>query len=487
MIRVRFAPSPTGLLHIGNARMAVFNWLFAKRHNGVFVLRIEDTDVARSEKRYTTQLIEDLRWLGLSWQEGPDVGGSYAPYLQSERMHIYHDVCKKFITDGLAYRCYCTPEALEERRQIARLSGKPPRYDNRCRALTDKQIQAFEASQSPYTIRFKVPDEQIVFEDLIRGTCRFDMSLAGDFVIMRSDATPSFHLAVAVDDTLMDITHVIRGEDHLSNTPCHLLLFHALKQKPPQFAHLSLTMGADRSLLSKRHGASSISEYRKMGYLPEALLNYMMLLGWAPKDKKEKFNVDEVVDTFDISSMSKSSAIFDQQKLDWISGQYMREADIERLADLAIPYLQAAGFVSPDHGNIDRNRVKSIVDAVKGNMACMSQIVQETDIFFKDAVVSEDHIKFLSSETCQSILEAFYAKLQKLDSVSPDIFKEMLKSVQKETKVGGKGLYMPIRIALTGREHGPELYSIANILGVGGCRKRIEQFFKKEHYDIKTL
>ncbi|HHT9130309.1 MAG TPA: glutamate--tRNA ligase, partial [Candidatus Brocadiaceae bacterium] len=318
MVRVRFAPSPTGLLHIGNARMAIFNWLFAKRHDGIFILRIEDTDAARSDKKYMDQLIEDLHWLGLTWQEGPDVGGQYGPYLQSERLHIYHDFCQKFLKEGIAYRCYCTPEELEERRRIAKLTGRPPRYDNRCRELTDKQKKAFETSGLNFTIRFKVPDELVIFDDLIRGTCQFNMSLIGDFVIMRSDETPSFHFAVAADDTLMNITHVIRGEDHLSNTPCHILLFNALKTPSPQFAHLSLTMGADRTLLSKRHGAFSISEYRKLGYLPEALLNYMMLLGWAPKNKKEKFTVEDIINTFEIRDMSKASSVFDQQKLDWL-------------------------------------------------------------------------------------------------------------------------------------------------------------------------
>ena len=476
MVRVRFAPSPTGLLHIGNARMAVFNWLFARRHKGAFILRIEDTDVARSEKKYTNQLVEDLHWLGLTWQEGPDVGGQYGPYLQSERLPVYHDICQKFLNEGLAYRCYCTPEELEERRQIARLTGKPPRYDNRCRTLTDKQKKTFETSGLSFTIRFKVPEELLVFDDLIRGTCQFDMSLVGDFVIMRSDGTPSFHFAVAVDDTLMQITHVIRGEDHLSNTPCHILLFHALNRKPPQFAHLSLTMGADRTLLSKRHGAFSLSEYRKLGYLPEALLNYMILLRWAPRDKKEKFKIDDVTNTFEIGTMSKASSVFDQQKLDWLSGQYIREADLERLTNLAIPYLQAAGFISTDENKIDRAQLRLMVDAVRNNISCMSQIVQEADIFFKDAVVSEKHVEFLSSEISQSVLLSFYRELQKLDALSPEIFKEALTAVQKETKVNGKGLYMPVRIALTGREHGPELYGIANILGINMCNKRVERF-----------
>ncbi len=476
MVRVRFAPSPTGLLHIGNARMAVFNWLFAKRHKGAFILRIEDTDVARSEKQYTDKLIDDLHWLGLTWQEGPDVGGQNGPYSQSERLHLYHAICQKFLQEGLAYRCYCTPEELEERRRIARLSGKPPRYDNRCRGLTDNQKKGFEASGLSFTIRFKVPEELLVFNDLIRGTCQFDMNLTGDFVIMRSDGTPSFHFAVAVDDTLMHITHVIRGEDHLSNTPCHILLFNALKQKPPQFAHLSLTMGTDRTLLSKRHGAFSISEYRKLGYLPEALLNYMVLLGWAPRDKKEKFTVDDIIDTFEISAMSKASAIFDQQKLDWLSGQYLREADLERLTNLAIPYLQSAGFSTTDENKIDRTKLKLIIDTARSTMVCMSQIVQETEIFFKDAAVSEKHVEFLSSDISQSVLLLFSREIQKLNILSPEAFKGILTAVQKETKVRGNGLYMPIRIALTGREHGPTLYDITNILGANTCTKRIERF-----------
>ena len=476
MVRVRFAPSPTGLLHIGNARMAIFNWLFAKRHDGIFILRIEDTDAARSDKKYMDQLIEDLHWLGLTWQEGPDVGGQYGPYLQSERLHIYHDFCQKFLKEGIAYRCYCTPEELEERRRIAKLTGRPPRYDNRCRELTDKQKKAFETSGLNFTIRFKVPDELVIFDDLIRGTCQFNMSLIGDFVIMRSDGTPSFHFAVAADDTLMNITHVIRGEDHLSNTPCHILLFNALKTPSPQFAHLSLTMGADRTLLSKRHGAFSISEYRKLGYLPEALLNYIMLLGWAPKNKKEKFTVEDIINTFEIRDMSKASSVFDQQKLDWLSGQYIREADLERITNVSIPYLQSAGFISPDENKIDRAKLRLIIDSVRTNISCMSQIVQEVDIFFKDAVVSEKHVEFLSSEISQSVLLFFSAKLSKQDTLSPEVFKKVLTAVQKETKINGKGLYMPIRIALTGREHGPELYCVVNILGIHTCRKRIERF-----------
>ncbi|MGQ3683445.1 MAG: glutamate--tRNA ligase [Candidatus Loosdrechtia sp.] len=488
MVRVRFAPSPTGLLHIGNARIAVFNWLFAKRHKGTFILRIEDTDVTRSEKKYINGIIEDLHWLGLDWQEGPDVQGQYAPYLQSERLPIYHTVCQGFLKEGLAYRCYCTPEELEERRRFAKLAGRPPRYDNRCRNFTDAQRKGFEASGRSYTVRFKVPEEFITFEDLIRGTCQFDMSLIGDFIIMRSDGIPSFHLAVTVDDTLMRISHVIRGEDHLTNTPCHILLFHAMKYKPPQFAHLSLTMGADRTMLSKRHGAYSITEYRKSGYLPEAILNYIMLLGWSPKDKKEKFTLDDVIDTFDIGAMSKAPSLFDQQKLDWLSGQYIREADLGRLTDMAIPCLQTAGFVPTDANKHDRAKIGLIVDVTRNTLPCVSQIVQEAEIFFKDRVISTKHIEYLSTETSQAVLSYFYRELRKTDTLSPETVKDILGAVQKQTTAKGKELYMPIRIALTGREHGPELYSIASILGAGTCKRRIEQLllYRKQVFNHST-
>ncbi|HHT9125556.1 MAG TPA: glutamate--tRNA ligase [Candidatus Brocadiia bacterium] len=476
MVRVRFAPSPTGLLHIGNARTALFNWLYAKRYKGSFILRVEDTDVARSEKRYTEQIIEDLRWLGLDWQEGPGVGGDYGPYIQSERLHLYREFSHKLLNDAKAYHCYCTPQELEERRQTARSAGKPPRYDNRCRNLSDEQRNAFEGAGRPSSIRFVVSEEVVAFEDLVRGRCAFDMGLVGDFVIMKSDDTPSFHFAVAVDDALMKITHVIRGEDHLSNTPCHILLFRALGYDPPLFAHISLTMGPDRTLLSKRHGAASVSEYRRLGYLPEALVNYMALLGWCPGDKREKFNIEDAVKKFDVKDISKSASIFDQQKLDWLGSQYLREANLDRLTDLSIPHFKQSGLIQD---GFDRAKIKSIVEAVRPGLSRLLQIPDEARFFFEEPTLDKKVTELLSSNTAERILTAMLKKLQQisgLDKSSPygDKFREIVKDIGVETSLKGKALLMPIRLALTGKERGPELFAIAPILGLEECKKRIE-------------
>jgi glutamyl-tRNA synthetase len=473
MVRVRFAPSPTGLLHIGNARTALFNWLYAKHCNGSFILRIEDTDVARSEKRYTEQIVEDLIWLGLDWQEGSGVGGDYGPYVQSERLHLYREFSQKLLKEGKAYRCYCTPQELEERRQMAKIAGRPPRYDNRCRSLSDEQRRAFEGAGSPSSIRFAVPEETVVFEDLVRGKCSFDMRLVGDFVIMKSDDTPSFHFAVAIDDSLMKITHVIRGEDHLTNTPCHILLFRALGYEPPQFAHMSLTMGPDRTLLSKRHGAVPISEYRRLGYLPEALINYMALLGWSPKEKREKFNIEDAVKKFDVKDVSKSASIFDQQKLDWLGGQYLREANLDRLTDLSIPYFKQSGLIQDA---FDHSRIRSIVEAVRPGLSRLSQIPDEANLFFEEPAIGEKGIEFLTSnDTAERVLIEVVKRLQQISQLSSDKFKEIVKDVEAETSLKGKALHMPIRLALTGKEKGPELFSIAPILGLDECKKRIEK------------
>lgn len=473
MVRVRFAPSPTGLLHIGNARTALFNWLYARHCNGSFILRIEDTDVARSEKRYTEQIIEDLIWLGLDWQEGPDAGGDYGPYVQSERLHLYREFSQKLLNDGKAYRCYCTPQELEERRQTAKAAGRPPRYDNRCRNLSDEQRKIFEREGRPSSIRFVVPEETVVFEDLVRGRCAFDMRLAGDFVIMKSDDTPSFHFAVVVDDSLMRITHVIRGEDHLANTPCHILLFRALGYELPQFAHMSLTMGTDRTLLSKRHGAVSISEYRRLGYLPEALINYMALLGWSPREKREKFNIEDAVKKFDVKDINKSASIFDLQKLDWLGGQYLREANIDRLTDLAIPYLKQVGFIQD---GCNRNRIKSIVETVRPGLSRLSQIPDEANFFFEEPTIDEKVIQLLtSSNIAECVLTAVSKRLQQIVQLTFDIFREIVKDVETEMLLKGKALLMPIRLALTGKEKGPELFAIVPILGLEECKKRIEK------------
>ncbi|HHT9121209.1 MAG TPA: glutamate--tRNA ligase, partial [Candidatus Hypogeohydataceae bacterium YC41] len=368
MIRVRFAPSPTGLIHLGNARTALFNWLFARHNEGVFILRIEDTDVTRSDPYYTELIMEDLRWLGTDWQEGPDVGGPYGPYVQSQRLAIYKGFAEKLLKEGKAYPCYCTQSELEERRKAALARGRPPRYDNRCRNLSESEKKSFEAHGRTPSLRFKIPGGKLAFEDIIRSKCEFNLDVLGDFVIMKAEGTPSFHLAVVVDDALMKITHVIRGEDHLSNTPLHLLLFEALGYPGPHYAHLPMIAGEEGDPLSKRAGAFSIQDYRRLGYLPEALVNYMLLLGWSPRQRKEKITLEEAVEKFSINNISRSPAHFDRKKLDWLAEKYLREADPERLTELIIP------FLPQEAKEIEKTKIKALAEAVKPGLANLSQV-----------------------------------------------------------------------------------------------------------------
>ncbi|MFQ5862659.1 MAG: glutamate--tRNA ligase, partial [Candidatus Brocadiales bacterium] len=431
MVRVRFAPSPTGFLHLGNARTALFNWLFSRHTGGTLILRIEDTDVARSDPKYTREIMKDLRWLGIDWDEGPDVGGPYEPYIQSERLESYRKLSEGLLREGKAYPCYCTPEDLAARRKSARARGKAPRYDNRCRTLSEKERKTFEAEGRPATLRFIVPDKIITVEDLVRGRCEFNLSLFGDFVIMKPDGTPSFHFAVVADDSLMKITHVIRGEDHLTNTPLHILLFEALGYKPPFFTHLPLIKGEEHAILSKRLGDFSIKNFRKLGYLPEALVNYMLLLGWSHREKKEKYTVDKAIERFDIRNVSRSPASFDTKKLDWLAGQYMREKGLDALTELAVPYLQDAALLPRDKGGIDYDKIKRIVDAVRPGLPCLSQMVKEADFFFKRPLMDKDKTDALSTDNAQNIISKVLDYLGRHESIPPGDFKELTTTLSR--------------------------------------------------------
>lgn len=468
MIRVRFAPSPTGLLHLGNARTALFNWLFARHMGGTFILRIEDTDVARSDPKYTRQIMEDLRWLGLDWQEGPDTGGSCGPYVQSQRMGLYKDFAEKLLKEGRVYPCYCTSEELESRRQVDRARGRPPRYDNRCRHLSEKERRAFEAEGRRPSLRFAIPERIIVVEDIVRGRCEFNTAFFGDFIIMKSDCTPSFHLAVAVDDGLMRITHVIRGEDHLTNTPLHVLLFEALGFATPLFAHLPLITW-EEGLLSKRRGEGTLEGYRRLGYLPEALVNYLLLLGWSHKERREKFSLEEAIARFDIHHISRSPTAFDEKKLDWLAAQYLREADIERLTELAIPFLQESRLIPKERENLDYPGLKKVVEAVRPGLHCLSQLVEEAGFFFREPVI-EMGSQPLASDKAQIVLARMLELLEEHGLLSP----EALKGLAVEIKgTGFKEVMSILRLALTGKARGPELSTVVSILGIEECKKRL--------------
>src|SRR4051812_14287027 len=349
-MRVRFAPSPTGQLHVGNARTALFNWLLARGSGAAFILRIEDTDAERSTRESEAAIVRDLRWLGLDWDEGPDIGGAHGPYRQSERLHLYQSYAKELLSAEAAYYCFCTTAQLDADRQDALANGRPARYAGTCRRLSREQADARVASGERPAIRFRVPDERdVVFTDAVRGDVRFQTDVIGDPVIVRADGTPAYNFAVVVDDALMEVTHVVRGEDHISNTPRQILLYEALGFTPPVFAHLSLVMGPDHSPLSKRHGATSVSEFRSKGYLPEALVNYLSLIGWSPGGGDELLPIDELARRFSLEGVGHSAGVFDEEKLAWVNRHYLKIADSARIAELSLPYFDEAGIrMAPD-------------------------------------------------------------------------------------------------------------------------------------------
>ncbi len=475
-VRVRFAPSPTGYLHIGNVRTALFNYLFARHNDGKFILRIEDTDVERSEKKYAEAILRDLELLGLDWEEGP--------FHQSERTDLYQQHLKILEEKGFVYRCYCTQQELQARRREALAMKRPPRYDNRCRTISENEIKAREAEGVRPTIRFKVEDNRkIIVHDLIRGEVEFNSDEIGDFVIMRSDPKgsgkfmPTFHMSVCVDDGLMNITHVIRGEDHLSNSPRHVLLFEAFGYEPPKFAHLSLIHGPGGEPLSKRYGAVSIPEFiEERGYLPEALCNYLALLGWSPKDNREVFTPKELREAFDIANVTHHSAIFTEDKLLWINGEHLKNMRDEEYLQHAFPFIVKAGIPVANEAVM-----KQILAALKKDIHRFDELGTVL-AFLKnehyESALKEELGK--GGETAQmlrggaKIVEAAKSILAGLTSTGETLFQELTSQVQKATGEKGKKLYMPIRIAVTGQLHGIELKKVFELLDGQALQKRFE-------------
>jgi len=470
--RVRFAPSPTGNLHIGSARTALFNWLFAKKNRGTFILRIEDTDVERSTKEFEEKILEDLNWLGLDFDEGPSKG-EFGPYHQSARLDIYRQKAEELVNEEKAYYCYCSVEELQMEKKKALIEGLPSRYSGRCQKLTAKEKQQLEAEGRKAAIRFAVGEGELAVEDMIYDKVHFNLDEISDFIILRPDGSPTFHLAVVVDDILMQISHVIRGEDHLSNTPKHILLFNALGYKVPKFAHLPIILGSDRAKLSKRHGATAIFDYRDGGYLSKALFNYLAFLSFRPPGEEEVYDPDELVESFDLSRVSKNNPIFDLDKLKWLNGQHIRKLADNDLAELINPYLKDAGM------NTGEERLNLIAGAIKENLVTLNEAADYAEVFFQDEVsYSKDIQDYLKEEACQKAISSFQKLYAEKTPQNFDQAKDLIhehSATLKPLGIKGKNAFMPIRLALTGSYSGPELFYLITILEQAKVTNRLQR------------
>jgi glutamyl-tRNA synthetase/nondiscriminating glutamyl-tRNA synthetase len=509
-IRVRFAPSPTGMLHVGNARTALYNWLFARRMGGAFLLRIEDTDLDRSETRYETQLMEDLRWLGLDWDEGPsgtgrpgEAGtpekGAFGPYRQSERLTIYAELTERLLTEGKAYRCFCTPEELEAERELASKEHRPQVYSGRCRALPAAEIEQNLAAGKHFAVRLKIEDHPLRFHDLVRGTVEFAAETVSDPILVRSATggagglsvgVPVYNYVVTVDDALMKITHVIRGDDHISNTPKQVAIDEAFGWPVPEFAHLSTILGADRERLSKRHGATSISTFREMGYLPEALVNYLALLGWGAEDgKTETFTLQELTQVFSLERVTPSPAIFDFDKLNWLNRHYLKLADAARLAALSWGYFGERLPAQATAPEAVQSWFERLLALLVPSVDHLDELPAKAALVFgfdaEEARANEENAAVLAVDSARTVLAEMADRVRAhAGAVTPEAFKGWMNEIKGATKIKGKELFHPVRIALTGAHSGPEFDKLIPFieegaalgLGIPTIGERIERF-----------
>jgi nondiscriminating glutamyl-tRNA synthetase len=484
-IRVRFAPSPTGFLHIGGARTALFNWLFARHHNGTFILRIEDTDEVRSTEESVSGILDSMKWLGLDWDEGPGLGsdpklaggltpsrGNFGPYFQMQRLEKYHAACDELLKKGLAYPCYCTPEEVEKMRELALLAKRPPKYDGRCRQLTGDERRAKETSGRKQSIRFKTPQTgNTRFVDLVRGALDFENALLEDFVILKTSGVPTYNFACVVDDHHMQISHVIRGDDHLSNTPRQVLVYEALGWALPQFGHLAMILGSDGSRLSKRHGATSVMEYQSLGYLPQVLLNYLALLGWGTEDSQQLFTQKEMIDKFSLERCSKSPATFDPNKLLWMNGEYIRKTPIGDLAALAEP------FFGPKIRDVKREAFHQAVALEQEKIKLLTDVPKLTDfLLWDDYEYREEAVnKVLRAEGAVGILEELAKRLNVLAPFDVPGIEALCKALAKEKGVKNGAVFHPLRVAVSGRTEGPSLWHMVEFLGKERTLARIQR------------
>jgi len=476
-VRVRFAPSPTGYPHVGNIRTAMFNWLFARHHGGKLILRIEDTDVTRKVKGAVKAILDSLRWLGLDWDEGPEVGGKYGPYFQSQRLELYKATAEKLISQGDAYYCYCSPERLEQMRAEQVRRKQPPGYDRHCRDLTPQERKEKEAEGIIPVVRFKTPLEgQTRFNDLIYGDVVFEHNTLDDFILLKSDGYPTYHLANVVDDHAMEISHVIRAEEWLSSTPRHLLLYRALGLEPPQFIHHPMILGPDRAKLSKRHGAVSILDYREMGYLPQTMFNFLSLIGWSLDDKTELMSRQELIDNFSLERIGKTGAIFNREKLDWMNGVYIRKMSAYGFFEAVQPFLmtdEEAGkaLISSEE------YVRAILPLVQERARTLAEVVELTQFFFidqpdykPDLLIGEN----MNRESAIQALKAAQPRLSQLEAFDADSLEGVLRPLAAELGLKTGQFFGVLRVAVTGRTAAPPLFQTMAVLGKERCLRRVE-------------
>lgn len=477
-IRVRIAPSPSGNLHIGTARTALFNYLFAKKHGGKYILRIEDTDQERSTKEYVKNIFDSLKALGLSWDEGPDVGGPYGPYSQSERFDIYPKYAQILVEKGYAYECFCTPEELETEKAISQEKKIAHIYSGKCKHLSEAEKEELRKQGRKPAIRFAIEEKELTFDDMVKGELKFDTSLIGDFVIMKSNGTPTYNFAVVVDDMLMKISHVIRGEDHISNTPKQILLYEALDAKIPEFGHLGMILAPDRSKLSKRHGATGVSEFVEKGYLIDALVNFVALLGWSPSDGVEIKTVDEIAQDFRIHEVSSSNSIFEYDKLNWMNAQYIKKLSTEELKERLMPFL-----TKYDLSELSEEKLLRMIEITREPLVILSDITDAVPYFFGDKCDIEPDVQqdVLNTETSQTVLKEVQELAQNWNFDDEEALHHTLEELRnsfKEKGIKPKETMWAIRAAVTGRVKGADICAVLSILGKEKVLNRIKSVIK---------
>lgn len=480
-IRVRFAPSPTGYLHIGGARTALFNYYFARKHNGKFILRIEDTDTERLKVDSVSQILSSMKWLGMDWDEGPEKGGEYGPYYQSERMDIYRKEVDRLLEEGKAYYCFCTEEDIEKEREEQKKLKLPFRYSGKCLELSKEEIKKNIDEGKPYVVRIKIPREGTTeLEDLIRGEVSFDNSQLDDYIILKSNNIPTYNFACVVDDHAMKISHVIRAEEHLSNTPKQVLIYRALGYEIPKFAHLSMILAPDRSKLSKRHGATSVEEFREGGYLKETLVNYLTLLGWSPIEEKEIFEMADTIEEFSLEKVSKTAAVYDIDKLTWMNGVYLRKLDLDYVTREAIRFLIDRDLIDKEKVEDNYEYIKRVVEAVREKVRLLSEIADASEYFFKEIEEYDPKgvAKRFEKEGVVELLEKGKEALAKAPAFDVETVEKAYRDLIDELGIKGGDIIHPTRLAISGRTVGPGLFDIISILGKDACINRINKAIK---------